>query len=162
MSFATDYNKEGRPGTLSHRGIFITPWYKPHENLDLPVTQHGKPLGFKIADVAVERRWAIDANGEVMDSREFIDRLTEWYIGQWSWQSPPMPPLQIDTCGYPTVDNFVAKGPDPANQARLRSLKLGGKRNWPGMTSRPDAERPVDVEQLSKPASGWKLAPKKE
>src|SRR5262245_41555602 len=127
MSFASDYRAEGQPGSLTPRGVFVPRWYKPHTDLALPVKSHDgqRELGFVIGDVAVERRWAIDPEGCVMEGHEFVDALTEWYIGQWKWKNPPQPPLPIDTSAFPSAEKYVSKGPDPANLKRLVPLTPG-------------------------------------
>jgi len=156
MSFATDVEISEGPGSITPRGVFVPPWYKPHSTLDVQVlSTAGKPLGFTVGDVAVERRWAIAPDGQVIGGSEFIDRLTDWYIGQWTWRNPPQPSLPVDTSGYPTPENFVSKGPDPANPRRVISLTLPNHRK-----SVAPAERPVDAAALA--AAGWKPAPKKD
>lgn len=149
MSFAVDYKQEGAPGSLTPRGVFVPPWYAPHKDLSLPVRSHDgtKELGFTIADVAVERRWAIDAEGKVMHNHEFKDMLTEWYVGQWKWQNPPQPALQVDTSSYPHPEQYVAKGPNPADNKRLIGL---GK---PSDRLAVATERPVDTASLQR--AGW-------
>lgn len=149
MSFATDYRAEGQPGSITPRGVFVPPWYKPHTDLSLPVRSHDgtKELGFTIGDVAVERRWAIDPEGKVMEGHEFKDMLTEWYIGQWAWQHPPRQALPIDTNAYPTPECYVAKGPNPGNLRQL--LTLGA----PNHRHAQPSERPVNAANLAK--AGW-------
>jgi len=160
MSFATEIELTDRPGSLTPRGVFVPPWYKPHEDLDMPVVgTNGHKLGFTIADVAVERRWAIAPDGVVMPRNEFTDKLTEWYIGQWTWRNPPQPPLPIDTSAYPTPESYVSKGPDPGNARRLIGLILAHQPKNPVAVA-PSSERPVDPVALAK--SGWRPAPKKD
>lgn len=157
MSFATDYQAEGRPGSMTPRGVFVPPWYKSHEDLTTPVLDlHGKPMGFTVGQVCVERRWAIGPNGQVLAGHEFTDKLTEWYLGQWQWLNPPQAPLPIDTISYPTSENYVAHGPDPANPRRVVDLLPANWRRKPD-SSPPVSERPVDPTALAK--AGWKPAP---
>lgn len=156
MSFAIDYASIDQPGSMTPRGVFIPPWYLPHKDLGLEVrNRHGEGLGFTIGDVAIERRWAIDPEGKVMTGHEFQDRLTEWYIGQWAWQHPPQPALPVDTSSYPTPENYVSKGPDPANPRKLLSLTQPVDRS-----KSATGERPVDPGHLAK--QGWAPAPKKD
>lgn len=157
MSFATDYMTEGQPGSITPRGVFVPPWYKPHSDVTVMVKSHDgkRTLGFTIADVAVERRWAIDAEGCVMEGHDFKAKLEEWYIGQWQWQNPPQRPLEVDAMAYPHPEMYVAKGPDPSNVRRLISLQ-------PPVDRRDftPSERPVNTEQLRR--TGWSPAPKKD
>lgn len=156
MSFATDYNAEDRPGSLTPRGVFVPPWYQPHKQLNVEVKDSkGKSLGFTIGDVAVERRWAIDPEGNVLAGHEFVDKLTEWYIGQWQWRNPPQPSLPVDTNGYPSPETYVSKGPNPSNPRQLITLTLPNHRR-----ANEAVERPVDPQQLAR--TGWAPAPKKE
>lgn len=156
MSFATDFSAEGQPGSITPRGVFVPPWYKPHTDLTIQVksADGSRELGFTIGDVAVERRWAIDPEGCVMEKYPFRERLTEWYIGQWKWQSPPKPALPVDTSAYPSPEAYVAKGPDPSNPRRLIGLTKPNNRH--ALVT----ERPVDSAALSR--AGWMPAPKKD
>ena len=158
MSFAADYKSEGAPGTRTARGVFVPPWYKPHEDLSVEVKSHdgSRGFGFTIGDVAVERRWAIAPDGRVMEGHEFTDRLTEWYIGQWAWNNPPQPPLPVDTSGYPTPENYVGKGPNPSNPRQLVHLHKPSRRE-PVQAN----ERPVYPQQMAR-TPGWQAAPKKD
>lgn len=156
MSFAPDFNAEGQPGSLTPRGVYVPPWYRPHTDLNVQVksADGSKELGFTIGDVAVERRWAITPDGCVMEGHEFTDRLTDWYIGQWKWQNPPRPPLPVDTSAYPSPEAYVAKGPNPANPRQLIGLTKPNNRHSVGN------ERPVDAAALAR--AGWIPAPKKD
>lgn len=149
MSFAVDYKQEGQPGSLTPRGVFVPPWYAPHKDLTIQVKSHDgtKELGFTIGDVAVERRWAIDTEGRVMEKYPFREKLTEWYVGQWKWQNPPQAALPVDTSSYPHPETYVAKGPNPSDPKRLIGL---GK---PSDRLAVLAERPVDTASLAR--SGW-------
>ena len=160
MSFATDYgDDESRPGTLTARGTFVPPWYRPHLDPHLAVLREdGTPLGFRIREVAPERRWAIADDGRVMNKHDFRDRLQEWYEGQWKWRSPPQPPLDVSLGAFPTPEGFVSKGVDPRNPLRLYDLSRATPRHLRNVTT----ERPVDPAALALPGSGWKPAPARE
>ncbi len=82
MSFATDLELSESPGSMTPRGVFVPPWYKPHPDLSVEVRDtKGNGLGFTVGDVAVERRWAIGTDGQVVAGSLFIDKLTEWFAG---------------------------------------------------------------------------------
>ena len=160
MSFATDYaDDESRPGTLTARGTFVPPWYKPHLDPHLAVLREdGGPLGFRIAEVAPERRWAISDDGRVMNKHDFRDRLQEWYEGQWKWKNPPQPPLDVSLGAFPTPEGFVSKGVDPRNPLRLYDLTRSTPRHLRDRSN----ERPVDPAALGRTGSGWKPAPPRD
>lgn len=123
MSFATDLPLTPRPGDMTPRGMFVPPWYRPHENLDVDVIgTRGQRLGFKVGDVVPERRWAIGPDGRCMDPADFAPKLLDWRKGQFEWRFPPKPVPDLTLEAVPTVEGFVARGPDPANDRRLIDL----------------------------------------
>jgi hypothetical protein len=131
MSFAVDSmgGYEPRPGEITERGVFVPPWYEGHKDLSLIVTHEGKSQGYTVGEVAVERRWAIEPDGSLMEQSKFERGLQQWRFGQFDWQVPPVrrPDLSFDP--VPAVRSWVARGPDPADGRRLVDLTFPIKRN---------------------------------
>lgn len=129
MSFAAYHGLEPRPGEATPRGTIVPPWYIPHADTSLRViSPHGRHLGFTVGEVAVERRWAIDAEGRCMPQQDFEQMLLQWRIGQYQWSSPPRPAPDLTLEPIPMVESFVSRGPDPANAKRLCDITYPQKR----------------------------------
>lgn len=158
MSFATDLPTGPRPGDLTIREVFVPPWYLPHENLETEVlhSSTGKRLGFTVGDVVPERRWAVGPDGRCVSQQIFEEKLDEWRQGQYRWQIPPKPVPDISFLPVPTVENFVARGEDPADTKRLIDLTAPQHRK-----ALLQKREPVVDEVLLK-SPHWKPAPKAE
>lgn len=66
----------GRPNH-SH---YVPAWYEPHANQNLEVRHLGVGQGFPIHKVMQYRRWALDAEGNTLDQKEFEDLYLR-YLG---------------------------------------------------------------------------------
>ena len=160
MSFATDYHAGPRPGEKTPRRRIVPPWYKPHPDLSIEVkSSAGKPLGFTIGEVVVERRWAIHEDGRCMDPADFQPKLDEWRLGQFDWDYPPQKrPADISFAfeARPTVEGYVSRGADPADESRLIDITRATQRKQI-LTPR----LPVVDETLAKDPR-WQPAPKED
>lgn len=157
MSFAVDIATGPRPGELTPRNVFVPPWYKPHENLDVEVVgTTGKRLGFSVAEVVAERRWAIGPDGHCMKQPDFEKMLLDWRKGQFEWQVPPKrtPDLMFEP--IPSVEGFVSRGEDPAD--RRRTIDLSPSTPRLGLLRKRE---PIVDESLTKDPR-WKPAPAEE
>jgi len=114
MSFAAVATDRVIPGAKTPRGTIVPEFYKPHQNLDVQVAFGGVLMGFKIEDVAPERRWAVHPDGAVLDQSTFA-RYYEQILSIGA-VGP------TDACHMPAVDDYVAKSVDPVNEARFRRL----------------------------------------
>jgi len=120
VSFAAVETGSVKPGAKTPRGTIVPSFYEPHRNLNHNVTLNGVPIGFKISDVAPERRWAIGVDGDVIDQGTF-ERYYEKILSVGS-VGP------IDSCHIPAVDDYVSKCVDPDNETRFRRLVRIDKR----------------------------------
>lgn len=109
-------------------GAHIPSFYIQHEDPSgTVVTQDGVPipgvgdkkLGFTVADVAPERRWAITESGEVLPQHVFESKLLltreEWF----ERVAKLKPPGDLKKETVKAVKDFVSVTPDPVNPARL-------------------------------------------
>lgn len=119
------------PGTEDEaiRG-FVPSFYSPHseEELDQKVTVGGMPVlaevdrqPFTIREVPLERRWAIRADGELMDATAFAQFHNLWYDGWYKQLKVEDPERQIRIPPYvnhprPNVVKWVSVQIDPARQ----------------------------------------------
>jgi hypothetical protein len=157
MSFATDFQLGPRPGEMTPRNVFVPPWYRPHPDLEADVIgTRGQRLGFKVGDVVPERRWAIGADGRVMSQADFEPKLLDWRKGNFEWRFPPKPVPDLTLEGVPSVDAFVSRGADPADERRL--IDLSPRTPRIGLL-RPS--EPIVDEALAKDPR-WTLAPREE
>jgi hypothetical protein len=98
---------------IPERGTYVPSWCpwlaNKDADLNIPVKHEGEPLGFTVAQVLPERRWAVQLDGELLDQREFAEEIQRWYI--------PMLP-EGGEARYepiPRVERFVSmtwEGPD--------------------------------------------------
>jgi hypothetical protein len=72
--------REARWLGAKNRSHYIPGWYEPHTNLDLQVKHLGIPQGFQIGRVLPYRRWAVDADGNMLDQKTFEDQYMR-YLG---------------------------------------------------------------------------------
>jgi hypothetical protein len=49
-------------------------------NLNTPVIHNGKPLGFTVADMLPERRWAVDEHGKTLGKLEFEAMFRQFWL----------------------------------------------------------------------------------
>lgn len=157
MSFAADYIGEPRPGELTLRGVYVPPWYTPHADLGVEVKDSsGHRMGFQLGEVVVERRWAIHEDGRCLDQKRFEEKLHEWRLGQFRWQIPPKLPTDLSFSSIPSVEAYVARGPDPADPRRLVDITHPRPR-----TTLLQKREPIVDEALTK-SPHWRPAPKEE
>lgn len=131
---------------------YIPSWYREHR-LNAEVTQDGQPLGFRIAQVLVWRRWAVQETGELMPQLEF-EREYKRYLTGWAVASNFDPNLKH----IPNVRAFVATKMlgdhyvDMAFNPDLRASKpIEAKYNQEGELSEHYLrEQKQDTERLSK------------
>lgn len=70
----------GEPRIIYGRDAYIPEWSPVYDDLALsvPVKNNGVPMGFTLRDVLPERRWAVQASGELMDQRDFEERYKQY------------------------------------------------------------------------------------
>ncbi len=112
---------------IPERDEFVPPWPVP-QDLSLVVTQNGVLIGkgFTVGDVLPERRWAIQADGEVMPRLEFeqkyLQKLEDWYryASPEARQGAGGVPKSFKAINepVPTVVNYVAVRVDPRDERR--------------------------------------------
>jgi hypothetical protein len=157
MSFAVYDVTQPRPGDQTPRGPFVPPWYIPHPDLSVDVRgSRGQRLGFTVAQVLPERRWAIAHDGRCVDQPAFEQKLLEWRIGQFQWLSPPKPVPDLTLEVIPTVEGFVSRGQDPANPRRTVDLTYPVERK--GFLQKRE---PIIDESIAKDPR-WKAAPQED
>ena len=67
-------------GFVTERGAIVPRW-TPEHDAESEVVMDGKPLGFRVKDMLPERRWAVDAGGNVLERHDFNEKFKLW------WQS---------------------------------------------------------------------------
>ena len=77
---------------IPERGVIVPSWYERHKSPQTTtVTLDGVPIepGFVVAQVAPERRWAIQESGEVLPQLEFHQAHLKWYNAQYQYVGQP-------------------------------------------------------------------------
>ena len=99
-----------QPVIFPDRGTHAPGWYVRHEKpASILVKHRGKPIppGFSVAEVAPEYRWAIQADGEVMDQLDFMQKHELWWGESYSIKGGQIPD---PSCRHiPKVERFVAR-----------------------------------------------------
>ena len=107
---------------VPERLTYIPSWYAQHtaEQLSLPVLDDDDGmLGFTIAEVLPERRWAITADGHLLPQHTFEQRYKQWIervltpngvveLKRFNKY------FNVDIETVPGVDDFVDAKPDPS------------------------------------------------
>jgi hypothetical protein len=113
------------------RGM-IPSFYIPHGNPEeITVTMNGVPLlaevsgrPFTVAEIPIERRWAVRADGEILDGMKFRDmfiRHYQEYFSELGRRNPdnPTPDGGKADLNIKSVDRFVSVMVDPANPSQF-------------------------------------------
>ena len=112
----------------TERDVFVPSWTPGFTDLSCEVTKNGKPLGFRIEEVAEERRWAIQPSGECMGQLEFEAALQRWYRENYEIRAllagkpRPVPDVMFDA--VPRVEDFVAYKVDPRDPTKLLDIRF--------------------------------------
>lgn len=122
MSFATDFNET----VMTPTGVRVSRMrarpvlpVTPDLPEDTPLrTADGEPLivpstGAQVhyGDLPIERRWAVDPSGKILDQRSFEDRHLEWYIAHFKIKDKP--PDDPTSRPIPKVEEFCSQGLAP-------------------------------------------------
>ncbi len=116
---------------IVERGTYIPAWYKEHKDLSIRVVdQEGGDLGFTVADVLPERRWAIGQNGKLISEQEFENRYRDW-IGRIVLRDGRLVSVgavnkyfDITLETVPCVDDFVDAKLDPMKPGEIRFVPI--------------------------------------
>jgi hypothetical protein len=141
-----------RPGEFTPWGTPVPSFYRPHADLTVTVTKGGVSLGFTLAEVAADRRWAIGPDGEVLDQMEFADTLPRVWDDQYRLAGAN--PQSHAGNAVPRVENYVAWTQDDARPDRLRPIARASSTKPAGPV---DTSPLVDVGALR--AAGYTLVP---
>lgn len=139
---------ERQPIWFEARGTYAPAWYLPHERPEtIWVTQDGEDLGFTVADVAPERRWAIAASGALLPAHEFAEKHERWYRGYYQLrdQAPDDPHVRP----IPSVRSFVAKRVSPSDPSRLEHIVIKADRALPTKRAMTAAQLVRAIESAS-------------
>lgn len=124
------------------RGQHIPTWYDPSIHADpenpgfvdstLVVKYRDEPLlgvdgkPFTINEVPVERRWAVAANGEVIDQHLFHDRYLDRIREFYTLAKRENPKIRYDDNPardyIPNVVNYVSEQVDPSDERRVMPM----------------------------------------
>jgi hypothetical protein len=153
-----------QPVLFAARQTHAPAWYQKHADPgQTMVTQGGVPVmpGFFVSEVAPERRWAIQENGEVLGELEFQRSHEKWYIETYSLKNQPAPEPALRS--VPTCAKFVAVRVNPWDSARTEAIV----RNPDDSGSRRtlvqyDADGMNPQPAVTETATGFELAGKPE
>ena len=120
----------GRVIFVEERGEYVPAWYEPHTNPEkILVTYQGEPFagGFTVAEMPIEHRWAVQANGEVLPREEFQRCYIRWRDEWFQYASPEAragrpgrpPNWKPENEHCPNVLDFVSLRPDPRDTSKL-------------------------------------------
>ncbi len=117
---------------IIERGTYIPAWYKEHTDLGVRVVdQNGGDLGFTVADVLPERRWAISQSGRLIGEQEFENRYRDW-IGRITVKDGRIISMgavnkyfDVTLETVPPIDDFVDAKLDPMRPGELRYVPIG-------------------------------------
>jgi hypothetical protein len=111
---------------IEERGTIIPSFYVRHENdgAGLVVTKNGQPLlpRFTVFEIPPERRWAILPSGELMDQRDFEEKLSQVYVEgskAYSHDGNTTNRGNVKNEYYPRVEKYVSVKIDPSNPTRF-------------------------------------------
>lgn len=149
------------------RGM-VPSFYHEHSNPEeVVVTTSGVPLlcsgkSFTVAQIPIERRWAVLPNGEVMGELEFRKFHTMWYEEWFRELARENPELENVDGGRPDCDipdpcRYVAVQVDPANPKQFTPVnyephKTTGARSKEFYTRDGEA---VDEDRLKVLCNAW-------
>lgn len=125
-----------QPTWFPERDTYAPREYDPRIHAANPlVTQNGVPIpvpgpdgasGFKVHEVAPERRWAVQESGEVLAQPDFEREIRRWQAGYYSLPRPHKPGFQpspmtgsLNDEPLPRVERFVAVRVDPGDPSRV-------------------------------------------
>lgn len=127
------HNPDGEGYVVRERGTLVPPWcrwYHSSDPLDLHIEvkdENGESMGFKVKDVMVERRFAIqhdDSDGKrgwVLPQIEFAR-----YFQQWRALYKVPEGLDISKEAVPKARAWINKMPDPTQQGgSVRLVPIG-------------------------------------
>lgn len=117
---------------IIERRTYVPSWYKPHPDLTVRVTdENGGDLGFTVADVLPERRWAIQHSGKLLPMQEYERRYQDWIgrvvtgDGRVISMGAVNKYFDVTLESIPPPDEFVDAYPDPMRPGENRYIPMG-------------------------------------
>ena len=149
---------------IEERNEHVPTWYVQHENpSSIRVKINGIPQDYTVADVPPERRWAINADGDVLAQSEFGPLMERKYDEYFRVVHGKQFPGSVKREFVPRVERYVAVKVDPVDKRRL--MPQGYNPNaTAGSTSKvlydKDGENPLEGEDRLRLLASYYQDPK--
>jgi predicted DNA-binding protein (UPF0251 family) len=129
-------------GQMTERGLVIPSWTPRHKSLDMAVFHEDKPMGFSVGDMLPERRWAVDANGNTLERREFKESFQKFWMMHTKNEVADLVPI-------PNIKEFISQTVGPEGKMvpigwsleDERPVEIKDRRDYPSLSPDQAAAR---------------------